>query len=95
MPDTQESLPAPFQRGGIIQPTPPGPGHNSAGTWAERPIVDVGVASLTQAPTNPRAYSREDIAKATAIVRRVGLILPVLLDAEGLVIAGWLGGAVR
>ena len=80
----------PLHSGQIGQP-PPGPGHNSAGTWAARTIVEAGVAALVQAPGDPRTYSRADVSKATAIVRRVGLVLPVLLDADDMVIAGWLG----
>ena len=67
----------------------PGPGHNSA-PFPARTIVDVAVASLEQAPSDPRTYSRDDIAKATAIVRRFGPMVPVLLDADGLVLSGGL-----
>jgi len=80
----------PLHSGQIGQPAP-GPGHSSAGTRAARSIVEAHVAALVEAPGDPRTYSRANVSKATAIVRPVGPVLPLLLDADGLVIAGRLG----
>jgi DNA modification methylase len=59
-------------------------GHNSAVV-----ITQLVTAELTQSPDDPRCFSRGHIDKAVAIVRRFGMVLPIAVDADGHVLAGW------
>ena len=59
-------------------------GHNSGVA-----IAQLATASLTQSPADPRCFSRGDIDKAVAIVRRFGMVVPIAVDADGHVLAGW------
>lgn len=68
---------------------PPGAGHNSK---ASQPgaIIAMPVAGLTQHPSDPRTYNRDERAKARAILRRIGAMpIPLIVDDEGHVLAGW------
>ncbi len=66
----------------------PGLGHNSDGAACR--IVPVPVAALTQHPSDPRVYNRGEQAKARAILRRIGALpVPLIVDGEGHVLAGW------
>lgn len=73
-----------------VNPDALAPGHNSAGSWASWKAIEVEVARLSQAADDPRSFTRADIAKATSILRRFGPMVPIPLDADGTVIAGWL-----
>lgn len=61
----------------------PGPGHNGAGASEQ-----IAVASLIQAPGDPRRFDRAEIDKAAAILRRFGMVLALAIDADGHVLAG-------
>lgn len=75
---------------GMTDPGAPALGHNSAGSWTAWKVIEVEVTRLSQAADDPRCYRRSDLARATSILRRVGPMVPIPLDAEGVPIAGWL-----
>lgn len=72
------------QKEGKVGPASAGVGHNSTGA-----IERIAVASLTQAPGDPRRFDRAEIDKAVAILRRFGMVLPIAVDADGHVLVGW------
>lgn len=59
--------------------------------WIDRASIKVeyrALASLTPAPRNARTHSKKQIQQIAASIRQFGFVNPILIDDEGVIVAG-------